>query len=82
MVLCLSTKNFRFHCLNTYEGPFLPYSRLTIGEKGHIDAQTFIVRSVDLCIGALFYSLCSCKETMCYGNDGDIEKTDKSDDQG
>jgi len=58
------------------------YSRLTIGVKGHIDAQTFTVSSLDLCIRALFCSLCQCKEIVCYGNDGDIEKTGKTDDQG
>jgi len=66
-VLYLSTSNFGIHCLNTYRTPYLPNSRLTIGAKGHIDAQALTVSSMDLCIRALFYSLCQCKETKCYG---------------
>ena len=45
-VLCLSTKNFVIHCLNTYRTIFLFNSRLTIEVKGHIDTQTFNVSSL------------------------------------
>jgi hypothetical protein len=77
----ISTRNFGIHVLNSYRTTFLPNSRLTIGAKGHIYAQTFTVSSVDLCIRALFYSLCQCKETMCYGKYDGIENTCKTDDQ-
>ena len=63
-----------------YATPFLLNFRLTISAKGCIDAQTCIVRSVDVCIRALFCSLCQCKETKCYGNYDGIKNTGKTDD--
>ena len=39
------------------------------------------VRSLDLSIRAMLYSLCQSMENVHYGNDGDIEKTGKIDDQ-
>lgn len=52
--------------LKYVQDAFFINSRLTIGAKGHIDAQFLKVSSVDLCIRA-FYSLYQCKETKCYG---------------
>jgi hypothetical protein len=79
--LSLSTKYFGIHCFGSQRTLFLPYSRLTIGAKGHIDARSFTVSSVILCIRVLFCSSCQCKETMCYGKCDGSEETCKTDDQ-